>query len=117
MSHQQLHEGGSGADHTVRQQQLGDGEGDRLLPMGRLETVPGSNHSSAGLPPPRLRQVLFFATYILYYAANTLMGPLLPSSKNHTHAVAHTALLSTCLVHLGAVCTAAAATARACSQN
>ena len=64
-------------------------EVDRLLPadtgsagaqpLGKHTGVSASINSTSA--PPRLRQALFFATYIFYYAANTLMGPLLPSSK------------------------------------
>ena len=63
-------------------------EVDRLLPADSraegnrgISVRQGSLTAAGTRAPPRLRQMLFFATYILYYAANTLMGPLLPSSK------------------------------------
>lgn len=84
-------------------------EVDRLLPgqskpEGKHEASTGRHVlGPASDVPPRLRQVLFFVTYIFYYAANTLMGPLLPSSKKLKRAATVSSLVQLaifCLHHL-----------------
>jgi hypothetical protein len=74
------------------------GEQDGLL---QRDSDSAGAAKSASAPPPVPRRALFWATYVLYYTANTMISPLLPAIKTEMGFSSGTAatIASTCCLH------------------